>query len=288
LSRQCTTQRRAAAASALEGLKTGDIIVVPAGRKAWPRGSCPRSVAPAGGCGTAPRTGGCSTVQRQVATLSACSTSRSPSSRSAGCAVPEDVQRQVAPGPAAILAATLRTKAGAGDGDKTARPRRDRERSAAVDDDEIARLRKALRNHPCHGCEDRENHARLGRAPQPAGARDRGMGSTSGSRAAPTRSRAPSTGSARCSPCWATLRRRAGDRGGQAAGPDLLRAGPAGGRLPARGAVGRADPGRALASAVSLLVYEARSTDAYGPRTRLDNKGKAREADREQQEAVGM
>jgi ATP-dependent RNA helicase HelY len=35
-----------------------------------------------------------------------------------------------------------------------------RGRSAAADDVEIARLRKALRTHPCHGCEDRESHAR--------------------------------------------------------------------------------------------------------------------------------
>jgi ATP-dependent RNA helicase HelY len=56
------------------------------------------------------------------------------------------------------LAATLRTKAGAGEGGKPVRPRR--ERSAAAADDEILRLRKSLRAHPCHGCEDRENHAR--------------------------------------------------------------------------------------------------------------------------------
>jgi ATP-dependent RNA helicase HelY len=37
---------------------------------------------------------------------------------------------------------------------------RGRGRSAAADDEEIARLRKAIRQHPCHGCADREEHAR--------------------------------------------------------------------------------------------------------------------------------
>jgi ATP-dependent RNA helicase HelY len=39
------------------------------------------------------------------------------------------------------------------------RPSR-RARSAAADDDELLDLRRALRRHPCHACEDREQHAR--------------------------------------------------------------------------------------------------------------------------------
>ncbi|HWA66146.1 MAG TPA: DEAD/DEAH box helicase [Mycobacteriales bacterium] len=35
-----------------------------------------------------------------------------------------------------------------------------RSRSAAADDEEIARLRAEIRRHPCHGCADREHHAR--------------------------------------------------------------------------------------------------------------------------------
>jgi ATP-dependent RNA helicase HelY len=35
-----------------------------------------------------------------------------------------------------------------------------RSRGAAADDAEIARLRVAIRQHPCHGCSDREHHAR--------------------------------------------------------------------------------------------------------------------------------
>lgn len=39
---------------------------------------------------------------------------------------------------------------------------RPRPRSAAADDRELARLRAAVRAHPCHGCADREDHARVG------------------------------------------------------------------------------------------------------------------------------
>jgi ATP-dependent RNA helicase HelY len=39
-------------------------------------------------------------------------------------------------------------------------PPRSRRRSEAADDAELAALRRALRAHPCHGCEDREAHAR--------------------------------------------------------------------------------------------------------------------------------
>jgi ATP-dependent RNA helicase HelY len=39
-------------------------------------------------------------------------------------------------------------------------PPRSRRRSEAADDAELATLRRALRAHPCHGCDDREAHAR--------------------------------------------------------------------------------------------------------------------------------
>jgi ATP-dependent RNA helicase HelY len=39
-------------------------------------------------------------------------------------------------------------------------PPRSRKRSTVDDDAELASLRRALRAHPCHGCDDREAHAR--------------------------------------------------------------------------------------------------------------------------------
>jgi ATP-dependent RNA helicase HelY len=54
------------------------------------------------------------------------------------------------------LASTLRNT-----GLETAPPRRSRAgRSAAADDAELARLRAEMRAHPCHGCAEREDHAR--------------------------------------------------------------------------------------------------------------------------------
>jgi ATP-dependent RNA helicase HelY len=53
------------------------------------------------------------------------------------------------------LASALRTKAG-----HLVPDRHRKRRAAAADDREIARLRTELRAHPCHGCSDREDHAR--------------------------------------------------------------------------------------------------------------------------------
>ncbi len=53
------------------------------------------------------------------------------------------------------LASALRTKAG-----HIPPERARKKRSQAADDREIARLRTAIRAHPCHGCNDREDHAR--------------------------------------------------------------------------------------------------------------------------------
>ena len=62
------------------------------------------------------------------------------------------------------LAATVQNKlAAAGHGKRRpARPgaRRPARATAAEDDLEIAALRRQLREHPCHGCPDREEHAR--------------------------------------------------------------------------------------------------------------------------------
>jgi ATP-dependent RNA helicase HelY len=54
------------------------------------------------------------------------------------------------------LATALRAKTHGVDGQRPA-PQRER---ASREDPEITRLRKELRNHPCHECPDRESHAR--------------------------------------------------------------------------------------------------------------------------------
>jgi ATP-dependent RNA helicase HelY len=152
LSRQGATQRRAAAADALAALKTGDIIVVPSGRRAGLAVVLDPGL-DAGRDGPRPRV---LTAERQVVTLSLLDFPV-PVEPSGWMRIPKSFNAK-SPQARRDLAAALRTKAGYADGDKPARPRR--ERSAAADDAEIARLRKVLRAHPCHGCEDRENHAR--------------------------------------------------------------------------------------------------------------------------------
>ena len=56
------------------------------------------------------------------------------------------------------LASSMRNALGALAGSKPERERKPR--SPAADDDLLASLRRQLRAHPCHGCADREEHAR--------------------------------------------------------------------------------------------------------------------------------
>jgi ATP-dependent RNA helicase HelY len=56
------------------------------------------------------------------------------------------------------LASTLRNALGAADHDRPGK--RAKRRAAAADDTELSRLRSRMRAHPCHGCADREDHAR--------------------------------------------------------------------------------------------------------------------------------
>ncbi|GAA2437899.1 DEAD/DEAH box helicase [Streptomyces macrosporus] len=160
LARQGALQRRAAAADSLEKLRPGDVIHVPTGKFAGlalvldpgvPAGRSPGGRGWDHGDGPRPLV---LTAERQVKRLA-----------SADFPVPvEPLERMRipksfnprSPQSRRDLASALRTKAGH---HEPARNRR-RQRSAAADDTEIARLRKAIRAHPCHGCDQREDHAR--------------------------------------------------------------------------------------------------------------------------------
>ncbi|WP_126636048.1 DEAD/DEAH box helicase [Embleya hyalina] len=149
LAREGAVQRRAAAAASLEKLKSGDIIMVPTGKYAGlavvldpgtdqgPEGPRPFVL----------------TVDRQARRL-------------AGIDFPVPVEaidrlriprsfNARNPQSRRDLASSLRTKAGHVD-----HPRGRKQRSPAADDAELARLRQEIRQHPCHGCDDREEHAR--------------------------------------------------------------------------------------------------------------------------------
>ncbi|WP_062215379.1 RNA helicase [Streptomyces sp. NBRC 109706] len=159
LARQGVAQRRAAASDALERLRPGDIIHVPTGKFAglalvldpgMPEG---RSGGPRGWDhqdGPRPLV---LTVQRQVKRLGAIDFPV-PVEALGRMRIPKSFNQR-SPQSRRDLASALRTKAG------HLEPHRHRkERAQAADDQEIARLRGAIRAHPCHGCGEREDHAR--------------------------------------------------------------------------------------------------------------------------------
>ncbi|MBD3578281.1 MULTISPECIES: DEAD/DEAH box helicase [Streptomyces] len=159
LAKQGAAQRRAQAASSLERLKPGDVIHVPTGKFAGLALVLDPGV-PAGRVhghrgheyaeGPRPLV---LTAERQVKRLA-----------SIDFPVPvEPIDRMRiprtfnprSPQSRRDLASALRAKAG-----HVTVERSRRGRAAAADDREIARLRAALRAHPCHGCDEREDHAR--------------------------------------------------------------------------------------------------------------------------------
>ncbi|TDE09491.1 DEAD/DEAH box helicase [Jiangella asiatica] len=157
LAREGTAQRRAAASAALEKLRPGDVIRVPAGKFAGLAvvldAGTPRT-GPVGAEGPRPTV---LTESRQVRRLSLVDFPMAvePLTR---LRIPRSFNPKV-PAARRDLAATLRAKAPDDDGDGRRHHGR-RGRSAAADDDELAELRRQLRAHPCHRCPDREDHAR--------------------------------------------------------------------------------------------------------------------------------
>ncbi|NGN64284.1 DEAD/DEAH box helicase [Streptomyces sp. A7024] len=160
LARQGAAQRRAAAAVALEKLKPGDVIHVPTGKFAGlalvldPGVPAGRSNGGHRGYdhhdGPRPLV---LTVGRQVKRL-ASGDFPVPVEPLERMRIPKSFNPR-SPQSRRDLASALRTKAGHFE------PNRHRkDRSAAADDTEIARLRTAIRAHPCHGCDEREDHAR--------------------------------------------------------------------------------------------------------------------------------
>ncbi|MBQ0866421.1 DEAD/DEAH box helicase [Streptomyces smyrnaeus] len=163
LAKQGANQRRAQAAAALEKLKPGDVIHVPTGKYAGLALVLDPGVS--GGRGAGPRRGydGTAgnegprplvlTAQRQVKRLGAIDfpVPVEPLER---MRIPKSFNAR-SPQSRRDLASALRSKAG-----HYVPERHRKQRSAAADDPEIERLRKAIRQHPCHGCDEREDHAR--------------------------------------------------------------------------------------------------------------------------------
>ena len=152
LSRSGAANRRAQAAASLEALRPGDVIQVPAGR----RGGLAVVLDPGATTSADGPRPTVLTAERQVRRLSL-----------ADFPVPVEALHRLripktfnprSPASRRDLASTLR---GTGLADRP--PGRARSpRSAAADDSELVSLRAALRAHPCHGCAEREDHARWG------------------------------------------------------------------------------------------------------------------------------
>ncbi|PRH78409.1 RNA helicase [Streptomyces solincola] len=160
LAKQGAAQRRAAAATALEKLKPGDVIHVPTGKFAGlalvldPGVPAGRTNGHRGGFeyhdGPRPLV---LTAERQVKRLASMDfpVPVEPLER---MRIPKSFNPR-SPQSRRDLASALRTKAG-----HITPDRHRKQRSGAADDREISRLRAELRAHPCHGCSDREDHAR--------------------------------------------------------------------------------------------------------------------------------
>ncbi|MGH8892947.1 MAG: DEAD/DEAH box helicase, partial [Actinomycetes bacterium] len=132
----------------LERLRPGDVIHVPAGR----RGGLVVVLDPglaAGSDGPRPTV---LTAERQVRRLST-TDFPSPVESLRRLRIPKSFNARN-PAQRRDLASTLRNTG------LTDPPPRERRRSAAADDHELARMRDAMRAHPCHGCAEREDHAR--------------------------------------------------------------------------------------------------------------------------------
>ncbi|MFP1628762.1 DEAD/DEAH box helicase [Streptomyces sp. 5K101] len=160
LAKQGAAQRRAAAAASLEKLKPGDVIHVPTGKFAGlalvldPGLPAGRTNGHRGGFeyhdGPRPLV---LTAERQVKRLASIDFPV-PVEALERMRIPRSFNAR-SPQSRRDLASALRTKAG-----RIVPDRRRTSRSPAADDREIARLRAELRAHPCHGCDEREDHAR--------------------------------------------------------------------------------------------------------------------------------
>ncbi|GAA3197108.1 MULTISPECIES: DEAD/DEAH box helicase [Streptomyces] len=159
LAKQGAAHRRVAAAAALEKLRPGDIIHVPAGKYA----GLALVLDPGMSSGRTDRQRGYElqdgprplvlTAERQVKRLAAMDFPV-PVEALDRMRIPKSFNAR-SPQSRRDLASSLRTKAG-----HLVPSRHRKPRSEAADDREIARLRKDIRAHPCHGCDEREDHAR--------------------------------------------------------------------------------------------------------------------------------
>ncbi|MBB5804009.1 ATP-dependent RNA helicase HelY [Saccharothrix ecbatanensis] len=148
LARQNTSAKRAEAAQSLERLRKGDVIAVPSGRRTGLAVVIDPGLEPLGEARPF-----VVTEDRWAGRLSS-SDFPMPVEVLGKMRLPKQVDTR-SPKSRRDLAASLRATG-------IVAPAMRKRRSTADDDAELATLRRALRAHPCHGCEKREDHARWG------------------------------------------------------------------------------------------------------------------------------
>jgi ATP-dependent RNA helicase HelY len=148
LSRQGVAEQREAAADSLRSLRPGDVIAVPGGRRA----GLAVVLDPGLDAAADPRPL-VLTEDRWAGRLSAADFP-APVEPLGRMRLPKHVDHR-APRVRRDLASSLRNT-----GIVAPAAQRRRSHGGAVDNPELATLRRALRAHPCHGCDDREAHAR--------------------------------------------------------------------------------------------------------------------------------
>jgi ATP-dependent RNA helicase HelY len=145
-----SASRRAEAASSLEGLRIGDVIRVPTCRRA----GYAVVVVPDRTVGMDGPRPTLLTADRQVRRIAATDLA-GPVEAITRVRVPKDFNAR-SPQARRDLASTLRAAV------PHDPPSRKRANHEVNEDEELARLRRAVRAHPCHSCPDREDHARWG------------------------------------------------------------------------------------------------------------------------------
>jgi ATP-dependent RNA helicase HelY len=147
LSRKNSAARRAEAARSLESLRKGDVIAVPSGRRAGLAIVVDPGLDPTGDARPL-----VVTEDRWAGRLSVADFP-TPVEALGRVKLPKQVDLR-SPRSRRDLASSLRNTG-------IEPPGRGKRHSGGADEDgELAALRRALRNHPCHGCSDREAHAR--------------------------------------------------------------------------------------------------------------------------------
>src|SRR5665648_35473 len=155
VSRDAARSRRAGAAESLRSLHVGDVIEIPTGRRA----GFAVVLDPGRESLDGPRPT-VLTSERQVRTVSGAELSRA-----VRTVTTVRVPKSFSPRNAAAkrdLAAAMRSALARPHRTRPAEPAPERtaERAPAADDATITELRRRLRAHPCHGCSEREDHAR--------------------------------------------------------------------------------------------------------------------------------